>query len=225
MSWRAVDAEGRDLATGRPPSGPGCPTPAAALAATPVAPWPLQVVDDGGRHLTLAGALGPGGSTVGALLDALAATPEVGEEAGLEALARATPGGPVALPVAVVALDAGVEAAGRVDGSWLARAGAARDDARRAVLAAGRHADLEAAVHVAMLVATERLDPPDDADVAAHVASGARLWLLAGAVASALAGVQPDPFAGWARLVAAGWWPVGPSGGRLVVAAPARQDR
>jgi hypothetical protein len=78
---------------------------------------------------------------------------------------------------------------------------------------------MEAALHVAMLLATERLDPVDDTDVDAHVASGARLWLLTGAVVSALAGVDPDPFAAWARLVTAGWWPVGPSGDRLVVSA------
>jgi transglutaminase-like putative cysteine protease len=69
---------------------------------------------------------------------------------------------------------------------------------------------------VALLAATGRLD----AGVDARVASGARLWLLAGAVASALAG-PPDPFHAWGRLVAAGWWPVGPSRGRLVMSASA----
>jgi hypothetical protein len=68
-----------------------------------------------------------------------------------------------------------------------------------------------------MVEATERFDPAEDADVDAHVASGARLWLLTGAVASALSGGEPDPFGPWARLVRAGWWPVGPSDGRLVV--------
>jgi hypothetical protein len=53
------------------------------------------------------------------------------------------------------------------------------------------------------------------------VASGARLWLLTGAVVSALAGADPDPFRAWGALVAAGWWPVGPSGGRLVLSEPA----
>ena len=98
MSWHAVDAGGLDLATGRPPRPPGRPSPGTALAAAPVASWPVAVV-------------------------------------------------------------------------------------------------------------------------AAHVASGARLWLLTGAVASALAAGDPDPFAPWARLVVGGWWPVGPSGGRLVVGA------
>ncbi|MDQ4070311.1 MAG: hypothetical protein M3203_12705, partial [Actinomycetota bacterium] len=74
--------------------------------------------------------------------------------------------------------------------------------------------------HVAVLVATERLGPSDHGDVDAHVASGAQLWLLTGAVVSALAGSAPDPFQPWARLVAAGWWPVGPTRGRLVVTRP-----
>jgi hypothetical protein len=61
---------------------------------------------------------------------------------------------------------------------------------RAEVVAAGRAEDLEAALHVAMLVATERLDPADDVDVDAHAASGAQLWFLTGAVAAALAGAD-----------------------------------
>ena len=138
----------------------------------------------------------------------------------VEALARATPAGLVDLPVAVVDLREGVEAADRVDPEWLAAVDRRRAECRATVVAAGREEELEAALHAVMLVATERLDPPDDADVDQHVASGARLWLLAGAVASALSGPDPDPFAAWADLVTAGWWPIGPSDGRLVVSRP-----
>lgn len=224
MSWHAVDALGRDLATGRPPLGVGRSTPAAAVAAAPVAAWPLAVVGGDGRRLSLAGALGAGGARVEVLLDALAkaGADDDGSDDDVETLARATPAGTVHLPLAVVDLGAGVEAAARVDLDWLAVMDRRRAGARRALLAAGRGGELEAALHVAVLVATERLDPAGDADVEAHVASGARLWLLAGAVVSALVGTTPDPFAPWARLVTAGWWPVGPSGGRLVVSAPGR---
>lgn len=212
--WHAVDAEGRDLATGRPPGGRGRPSPIAALAAAPVAAWPLDVVGDDGRRLSVAQALGPGGDRVQCLLDELTGARGTLD---LEALARATPAGTVALPLAVVTLGVAVAAAGEVDRAWLAAVDHRRTGLRRALLDAGRGAAMEAALHVATLVATERLDPADDADVDAHVASGARLWLLTGAVVSALAGAAPGPFAAWGRLVAAGWWPVGPSGGRLVV--------
>jgi hypothetical protein len=86
-----------------------------------------------------------------------------------------------------------------------------------ALVAAGRQVEAEAALHVTLLLATERLDPVDEGDVDAHVASGAQLWLLAGAVLSALSGIEPDPFQPWATLVTAGWWPIGPSDRRLVV--------
>lgn len=222
MTWHAVDARGRDLATGRGPRPPGRHSPAAALAAAPVVAWPLGVVADDGRRFGLARALGQGGDRVEGLLDALSgmAGPRRGTSpADVEALARATPGGPVGLPLAVVALAAGVEAAARVDPAWLAEVDRRRSAPRHGLLAAGRREEMEAALHVAVLLATERLDPADDGDVDAHVASGALLWMLGGAVVSALAGVEPDPFAGWARLVVGGWWPVGPSGGRLVLSA------
>lgn len=229
MTWRAVDAGGVDLATGVAPRWPGWTAPADALAAAPVAPWPIGVAGDDGRRLSLAETLGPGGDRVEALLQALTTTafgPRRPAVAGglrglnavaLPALAPHTPAGPIDLPLAVVARAAGVEAAARVDPTWLAEVDRRRAEPRRALAAAGREAEMEAALHVTMLVATERLDPADDADVEAHVASGAQLWLLAGAVVSALAGTDPDPFAAWAQLVAAGWWPIGPSGGRLVV--------
>jgi hypothetical protein len=164
-----------------------------------------------GRVATLLGAL-PAAPVPGAALEGVDGGP-------LEAHLRATPAGPVRLPVTEVPLREGVKAAEQVDRAWLAAVDHRRAEARRAVVAVGREAELEAALGAVMLAAVERLDPADDADVDAHVASGARLWLLTGAVASALAGPAPDPFEGWARLVLAGWWPVGPSGGRLVVSA------
>jgi len=88
-------------------------------------------------------------------------------------------------------------------------------------VAAGRGLALEAALHVAVLVATEPLDggdagPGPGAD--RRIMSGNVLWLLGGAVANAMAAEGFDPFAAWAELLACGLWPVGPSGGRLVVA-------
>ena len=225
MTWHAVDAAGMDLSTGRPPCEPGWPTPAAALSAVPVPAWPLAVAGDD-RRLTTAQALGPAGDRVAALLESLAGPVERDDggdgAARLASLARLTPAGRLALPVDVVVLRAGVEAAARVDHEWLVAVGRARDEARAALVTAGRQAEMEAALHVTILLATERFDPADDADVDAHVASGARLWLLAGAVVSALSGRRPDPFEAWASLVVAGWWPVGPSGGRLVVSASDR---
>jgi hypothetical protein len=163
--------------------------------------WPLA---------GFAAAVGPGGERVADLLDALAG----GSEVDVAALAPETPAGRVDLPVVCVDLAAGVEAAAAVDPSWLAEVDRRRTAARDDVVAAGRAEALEAALHVALLVATGSVDGGVDS----RIASGARLWLLAGAVASALRG-PPDPFDAWARLVAAGWWPVGPSGGRLVVSA------
>jgi hypothetical protein len=223
VSWYAVDGEGLDLATGRPPRPPGNPSPLSALAAAPVVSWPLSVVDDDGGRLSLAQVLGPGGDAVEALLDALAGA---GEEVDFGALAAATPAGTVALPLAVVAPDEAVHASARVDAAWLAEVDRRRHACRHAVVSAGRSDALEAALHVGVLLGVDRLGPAAVAGVAgvagvadtdAHVASGARLWLLAGAVASALAGADPDPFAPWGALVTAGWWPVGPSDGRLVV--------
>lgn len=207
VKWHAVDGYGRALSRGRS-------SPAAAVASAPVVRWPLTVVGDDGSRVALAEALGPGGDRVAQLLDALS---DGGAGVDVESLARATPAGRVDLPLAILPLGAAVEAATRVDRDWLAEVDRRRTTGRRAVVGAGRNQELEAALHVAVLVATERLDPRDDADVDEHVASGARLWLLAGAVVSALRGAHPDPFASWAELIAGGWWPVGPSDGRLVV--------
>lgn len=218
--WHAVDALGRDVATGRRPESPGRPSPAAALAAAPLAAWPLAVVGGGGARLGLARALGPGGDRVEALLDALTGRDASVDRVDVEALARATPAGPVGLPLAVVDRATAVRAAAGVDPAWLATVDSRRAAPRRVLVAMGREPEMEAALHVTLLVATERFDPADDGDVGARVASGARLWLLAGTVVSALVGRHPDPFAAWGRLVAAGWWPVGPSGGSLVVGGP-----
>jgi hypothetical protein len=215
MSWHAVDAGGLDLATGRRPQSPGRPSPAAALAGAPVASWPLALVAIGDERLSVAAALGPGGDRVAALLDAL--TQDASPADDVPGLLRATPAGPVDLPVAIVDREEAVTAAGQVDPVWLGAVDRQRAACREAVLGAGREAQLEAGLHLCVLLATERFDPAEDTDVGAHVGSGARLWLLTGAVASALSGADPDPFAPWARLVVAGWWPVGPSGGRLVV--------
>ena len=193
------------------------PSPAAALAAAPVATWPLVAVGGGGRTASLAQALGPGGDRVEGLLNALAGAAAVID---VEGLARATPAGTVDLPLAVVSLAEGAEAAALVDRAWFGAVDERRSQVRRSLVAAGRESELEAALHLVVLLATDRLDPADDDDVEAHLASGAQLWLLAGAVASALDGVEPDPFAPWACLVTGGWWPVGPSGGRLVVVRP-----
>lgn len=153
------------------------------------------------------------------LLEALDAPPAV----DVERLARATPAATVTLPLAVVALPEGVAAAARVDRAWLGQVDRRRAASRHALVAAGRWREMEAALQTTIVRATERFDPADDTDVDAHVASGARLWLLTGAVVSALTGVDPDPFEPWAWLVTAGWWPVGPSDGRLVVSESTRR--
>lgn len=249
MRWHAVDGEGLALATGREAAPPGAPTPVAALAAAPVVRWPVGVRADDGRPLSLGQAIGPGGERVESLLARLVGArrpvgtaapatltgtastrlpPSPATVTSLAALAAATPAGPVDLPLALVPLPAGVEAAADVDSAWLEEVDERRSASRRALVAARQEAELEAALHVAVLVATERLDPADDTDVGAHVASGAQLWLLTAAVASALAvasaaaGARPDPFASWAELVVAGLWPIGPSRGRLVVCDPGR---
>ncbi|HEV3498521.1 MAG TPA: hypothetical protein VHA34_19455 [Actinomycetes bacterium] len=213
--WHAVDGDGRDLRTGRTPRPPGWCSPAMALAQAPVPGWPVGVVDRVGRRLGVAESLGPGGDRVEALLGDVA-RPRA-QPLDVEALAVLTPAGRLPLPVHRVSLLLAIEAQAELDPVWLAEVDSRRDRGRRALVAAGRQDDMEAALNLVILIATERFDPPDDTDVDAHAASGARLWLLTGAVVSALAGGAPDPFQAWGRLVAAGWWPVGPCGGRLVV--------
>ena len=227
-----MDGSGHDLATGRPPAGRGAATPAAALAAAPVVAWPLRVVAQGGARLGLGHSLGPGGDRVEALLDRLMA-PSAPDTAGLSALATSTPAGAVQLPVDVVPLEEAAEAAEAVDAAWLAEVERLRSAPRSALVDSGRETELEAALHVAMVLAVERLAPTSRPcrDVGptggppsrhghgegGHMASGAQLWLLAGAVAWALSTAGPNPFGPWAELVADGLWPVGPRRGRLVV--------
>ncbi|MGH9177195.1 MAG: hypothetical protein ACRD0N_01385 [Acidimicrobiales bacterium] len=217
MTWHAVDSAGLALATGRPPAGPGHATPAAALTGAPVVTWPLAAVDGQGQRLRLGVALGAGGDRVEHLLAALAGGRLRVSGAELEALARATPAGGIVLPLAVVGLATAAGASARIEPSFLAEVEQQRADLRQAVVAQGREPDLEAALHVTMLLATERLAPVGPTGADGLVGSGARLWLLTAAVVSALAGWAPDPFAAWGWLIAAGYWPVGPSDGYLVV--------
>lgn len=221
LRWHAVDASGFDLASGAAPKPPGATSPAAALASAPEVIWPLQVVADDGRRVGLAEALGSGGAAVENLLGDLRRRPSGLPVDDVASHASATPAGPVGLPLAMVPLTEGVERSAMVDATWFEKVDRRRAAPRTALVASGRGAELEAALHVTMLLATEILDPADDTDVEAHVASGAQLWLLAGAVAWALAGTGANPFGPWSELVAAGLWPIGPSGGQLVVSAGA----
>ena len=216
-TWVAVDARHRDPATGRPPSYPGAPSAAAALAAVPIATWPVIALSSRGRAVSLAEAVGPGGERVAELLDRLARRPPPPADLPVEELARRTPAGWVDLPVAVVGRDGAVGVADAVDPAWMAAVERRRSAPRSAVLAAGRTVELEAALNLAMLVGTDPVED-DGHQVEARTASGARLWLLGGAVASALAGGD-DPFGAWAELVSYGLWPVGPARGRVVVGA------
>ena len=196
------------------PGGP--PSPAGALAASPVVTWPVRLVADDGRTATLADALGEGGRRVEELLSAVVSRPPELDRGRLRSLAATTPAGTVDLPVAVVDLPHALEASAAVDRAWLAEVERERERPRALLIARGRSGELEAAVHAAMLLGTEHLGPVDD-DVAGRVASGALLWLLGGAVSWALA--APDsPFDAWAELVVRRWWPLGPSGGRLALA-------
>ncbi len=221
LTWHAVDASGYDLASGAAPGSRGAVSPATALSCAPVVTWPLRVVADDGRQVGLAEALGTGGGAVEHLLDQLRRrTPGLSATA-VASLASTTPAGPVDLPLVVVPLGEGVERSAAVDQAWFDEVDRRRSAPRAALVAAGRGPELEAALHVTMLLATEALDPADDTDVGAHVASGAQLWLLGGAVAWALADAGANPFGPWSELVAAGMWPIGPSEGQLVVSSGA----
>jgi hypothetical protein len=215
-TWRAVDAHGRDPASGRLPSYPGAPSAAAALAAIPVATWPVTAVSSGGRTCTVAAVLGPGGGRVADLLDRLARRPPRPARLATEELLRRTPGGTVDLSPLVVGLADAVGAADEVDPAWMAVVEARRSAPRETLVDRGRGVELEAALNLAMLIGTEQVGDDDGAHVEARIASGARLWLLGGAVAWALAGGD-DPFGPWAELVSFGFWPVGPVDGRLVL--------
>ena len=217
-TWSAVDAGGRDLATGRPPSWPGAASAAAALAAVPIATWPVAALSSRGRTVSLAEALGRGGQRVAELVDRLAGRRPAPADLPVEELARRTPAGRVDLPLAVVERNGAVAVVDAVDPEWMAVVEQRRSAPRAALVAGGRAVELEAALNLVMLVGTEPVDG-DRHQLEARTASGARLWLLGGAVAWALAGGD-DPFRAWAELVSYGLWPVGPAGGRLVVGAP-----
>ncbi len=175
-----------------------------------------MVLSSDGSRLSLGEALGPGGGRVELLLATLLAEDEP-SPADAEWLATQTPAGPLDLPVSMVASSDALEAAANVDLAWLAAVERRRSQPRRALVEAGRDHQLEAALHVTMLLGAEQLDPDDDDDVGAHVASGAMLWILGGAIAWALTGGERTPFTAWAALVAHRLWPVGPSRGRLVL--------
>jgi hypothetical protein len=217
-TWRAVDAGGRDPATGRAPSYPGAPSAPAALAAVPIASWPLVTVSSGGRTLGLAEVLGPGGERVTELVDRLARRAPPPPGLPVDQLARRTPAGTVDLPIAVAGLADAVGVADEVDPAWIAVVDERRSASRAGLVAGGRGVELEAALNLAMLLGTDGVDG-DRRALEARVASGARLWLLGGAVAWALAGGD-DPFGAWAELVSFGFWPVGPVRGRLVLCPP-----
>lgn len=216
MSWHLVDADGADLATGRPVRTGGSPTPAGALAASPVVRWPVRLVTADGRSATLAEALGDGGQRVEQVLGAIVSPPPELEPRRLHVLAAATPAGPIDLPVVLVDLPRALEASTAVDRAWLAAVEHERHAARPLLLTQDRAGHLEAAVHAAMLLGTDHLAPPAD-DTAGRVASGALLWLLGGVVAWALAAPEANPFDAWGELIVRGWWPIGPSGGRLAM--------
>lgn len=215
--WHAVDERGLDLATGRPSGGAGALSPAGALAAVPVPAWPVRARAADGRSLAVADVLGPGGARVEQVLDRLSTAARPPDGLAVAALARATPAGPVDLPVVVVGLAAAVQEAAAVDRAWLGLVEARRAAPRAVLVARGRELELEAALNLTMLVGTEDVA----AGEAARVASGGRLWLLGGAVAWALLDEPDDPFAPWAELLSYGLWPVGPVDDRLLLCEPA----
>ena len=179
------------------------------------------MADDGVVGLDFARAVGPGGRRVSHLLDRITSRSSPPADFDLARLVRTTPAGWLGLPVDVVPMAAGLEAAEAVDPAWLATVERRRAAAGRAVVSDGRKSQLDAALNVAMLLATERL-LVDREDLGAKVASGAQLWLLGGAVASALGrAVGDDPFWAWGEVLASGAWPIGPARGRLVVALAA----
>jgi len=166
--------------------------------------------------MSVAEALGPGGGRVATLLHRLASGAPAPAGLALDELARATPAGAVDLPVAAFGLADAVLAAGEVDPDWMAVVDERRSVPRPLLAAAGRTTELEAALHLAMLLGTRPVGPQDGVG-GARAASGARLWLLGAGVSWALIEDAADPFAAWTELVSYGIWPVGPTGGRLVV--------
>jgi hypothetical protein len=215
-TWHAVDDAGRDLATGRVPRGAGAPTPAAAVIAVPVMEWPLAVVAEDGTRVAVAAVLGPGGDLVERLVSRLVAPADRPPSPRLAELTADTPAGHLDLPVEVVSLEEAAKAAREVEPAWVAAVAEKRSQPRRALHDAGRGEHLEAALHMAMLLAVEHL-PATDGGVDVRAASGAQLWLLGGMVTSFLAYGPRQPFASWAELLGRGLWPIGPRGRALVV--------
>ncbi|HEX2193074.1 MAG TPA: hypothetical protein VHH09_07745 [Acidimicrobiales bacterium] len=164
--------------------------------------------------------LGRGGARVEEVLHRLARAAPAPTALDVAALARATPAGRVDLPVVVVEPAEAVTATAAVDRSWMDVVDARRSTPRQALVAQGRGSELEAALNLAVLLATRDVEGGE----AARMASGARLWLLGGAVAWALLDPPEDPFAAWAELVSYGLWPVGPSQGRLVICSELAVD-
>ncbi|HEX2041482.1 MAG TPA: hypothetical protein VHF24_02490, partial [Acidimicrobiales bacterium] len=178
----------------------------------------MAAASSAGRTLAPAEVLGPGGARVVDLLDRIAVRALEPAALPVAELARRTPAGTVNLPLAVVGAGTAAHVADQVDRSWMAAVERRRSAPRSRLAAAGRGLELEAALNLAMLVGTGPVED-DGLQLEARVFSGARLWLLGGAVAWALAGGE-DPFSSWAELVSFGLWPVGPVGDRLVLGVP-----
>ncbi|WP_051865939.1 hypothetical protein [Streptosporangium roseum] len=167
----------------------------------------------------LAGELGRGGDRVERLLHGFCEATRPSTAPGFTSPAPARP----ATRFTVV-LDRGTAAATMdlVDPGWLADLDRRRAAARSRLLEAGREDQLELAEHVAMLVATPRLDPADPEDAEARAVSGALLWLIGTVVAGALAGGdggedEDGTLAELADLLESGWWPIGRVNGRFLI--------
>lgn len=187
----------------------------------PVLDWPVTLESADGRRMGLAGALGRGGVVVQSMLTRLLAPRRPLVDVDIATLAAATPLGPMSLSLELVSLSEGVERAAAVPHDWMRAVDAERSSPRSSLVASGRELQLEAALHVTMVLATEALAPTGIDDVDERIASGAQLWLLGAAVTWALLGAG-NPFEPWAELVTAGLWPIGPSEQRLAVAMTAR---
>lgn len=220
--WHALDRHGATLTDGRRPTGPGAVSPAAALRAAPVVCWPIEVAS-GDRRLALGQALGPGGDEVEDFLEDLVGDTHSGPDSAdaiasseLARLAASTPAGTISAALAVLDISAGARAAVDVEPRWLAEVAEVRQLPRDILAGAGRLDQLEAALHVSMLVAAGCLARGDDGP-SEQMASGGQLWLMVGVVAWALASPGKHPFQAWGQLLTRGIWPIGPSHGRLVV--------
>ncbi|MDP9870194.1 MULTISPECIES: hypothetical protein [Streptosporangium] len=174
----------------------------------------------------LATELGPGGDRVERLLRGVCDATRPSTAPGFTTPAPARP----ATRFTVVRDRATATAAmDLVDPGWLADLDRRRAAARSRLLDAGREEQLELAEHVAMLVATPRLDPADQTDPGARAVSGALLWLIGTVVAGALAdgdGEEDEDgtLAELTDLLTDGWWPIGRVNGRFLI-TPYTADR